>query len=176
MRSRFIAAAVLIPLALGACATGGQNRRSGTAHMRIEDSVASNIPLDWYTLEDAMRLAREQKKPIIVDFYFPEGCSRCEGLATKMYTDPEVADIIKNQFLLVRINLNENMTKEEIALGRKFDYDYNCLMIFLDYRGEVIQDLSGNRMCFPDYIDPAWMKKYLARALEANAEAVKGGG
>ncbi len=165
--------AVLLAFAFAVgCAVNHGSR--GTAHLRVEGSPASDIPLKWFPLAEAKRLALEQKKPMIVDFYVPEGCSRCNALAENVYADPAIARTIRDEFVLVRINLMANMTRDEIALGRKFDYNYDCLMVFLDYRGEVIEDLSGQRMCFPDYVEPEWFKRYLQRAAEANRAVAAG--
>ena len=163
---------LLVLAFVAGCATTQGSR--GTAHLRVEGSLASDIPLEWLPLAEAKRVAMEQKKPMLVDFYVPEGCSRCNGLAEKVYADPEIARMIRDEFVLVRINIMANMTRDEIALGRKYDYNYNCLMVFLDYRGEVIEDLSGKRMCFPDYIEPEWFKRYLQRAVEANRAVAAG--
>ncbi|GAB4249048.1 thioredoxin family protein [Deferrisoma sp.] len=162
-------------LLLGACATGGHMAHHGTAHQRVEGSLASDIAIPFYSLEEGKRLAAEQKRPIIVDFYAPEGCSRCDRFAKHIYNNPEIGRYITENFVLVRINLMGNMTRDEIALGRKYDYNYDCLLVFLDYRGEVIEDLSGKRMCFADFIEPEWFKQYLARAVEENRRRVAGG-
>ena len=160
---------LLVPLSLLACASGGHHAHHGTAHHRVSDSPASNIPMDWYSLAEGRKLAMEQRKPIMVDFYAPEGCVRCEKYAKYLWSNPELVEMVEKDFILVRINLFANMTSEEIAIGRKYDYNYDCMLIFLDCTGEIIEDVSGENMCFVDYIEPEWFRKHLDRAIEQNA-------
>ncbi len=75
----------------------------------------------------------------------------------------------------MRINLIGNMSRGEIAPGRKCDYVCDCPLIFLDCRAEVIEDLSGQRMFFADSIEPEWFKQYLLRAAEENRTRGAGG-
>lgn len=168
-RLTFFALLVILPLFLLACASG----HHGTAHHRVEDSPASDIPIDWYSLSEGRALALEQQKPLMVDFYAPEGCYRCEKYAKYLWSNPEITEMVKKDFILVRINLAANMTSEEIAIGRKYDYDYNCMLIFLDCNGEIIEDVSGTNMCFVDYVEPDWFRKHLDRALAQNALVVQ---
>lgn len=148
---------------LTACATGPHSGHLGTAHMR-RDTPASDIPLRWHALPEGKRVAAAEHKPLLVDFYAPEGCSRCDKMAAHVYGNPEIARYIEEGFVLVRIDLTANLTREEIALGRKYDYNYDCLLVFLDPGGNVIEDLSGRRMCFTDYIEPQAFIDYLSRA------------
>lgn len=155
-------------LFLSACAGHHQHHRMHGSSARVEGSLASDIPIPWHSLAAGKELAREEKKPMIVDFYAPEGCSRCDLMAKHVWGNPEIAQVVKDDFVLVRMDLLQNMTREEIELGRKYDYNYDCLLIFLDSHGEVIEDLSGNRMCFADFIQPEWFIGYLNRAKEVN--------
>jgi thioredoxin-related protein len=171
-RLAFFALFAILPLFLLACATGGHGNH-GTSHHRVEGSPASDIPIDWYSLSEGRAIALEQKMPMMVDFYAPEGCYRCEKYSKYLWSNPEIVEMVKQDFILVRINLMANMTSEEIAFGRKYDYDYNCMLIFLDCNGDIIEDVSGKNMCFVDYVEPDWFRKHLDRALEQNALVVQ---
>ncbi len=161
---------LLLPFIIGACATGGS-----TAHLRVKGASGSDIPLEWLPLAEGKRVALERQKPILVDFYVPEGCGRCDRMAKHLYNDPEIARYIEENFILVRINIEADMSRDEIELGRRYDYNYSCLLVFLNYRGDVIGDAAGQRMCFPDFVEPAWFKKYLSRAVEENGDALREG-
>ncbi len=159
-----------LTLALAGCA--GHHMGHGGSHGRVDGSMASDIPIPWHSLTAGKALALEQKRPIIVDFYAPEGCSRCDKMAQHVWSNPEIAEAVNRDFVLVRMDLTQNMTKEEIELGKKYDYGYDCLLIFLDAKGEVIEDVSGKRMCFADFVQPEWFIGYLNRAKEVSAARV----
>lgn len=164
----------LLALALLGCAGGhaghvGHGGPGGSGG----DAVAENVPFPVHPLAEGKALALEQKKPLIVDFYAPEGCSRCDRLATHVYSKPEIARRLRDEFVVVRIDLTRNLTSEEIELGRRYEYKYDCLLVFLDGKGEVIEDLSGKRMCFADFIAPEWFLGHLDRAQEVNAARMR---
>ncbi len=161
----------LLALTLLGCAGGHAGH--GVSHGTGGETVATNVPFPVYRLAEGKSLAAEQKKPMIVDFYAPEGCSRCDRLAKYVYSKPEIARHLRDEFVVVRIDLTQNLTKEEIELGRRYEYDYDCLLVFCDSKGDVIEDLSGKRMCFADFIEPEWFIGYLDRAKEVNAARMK---
>ncbi len=115
----------------------------------------------WYKLKEGIALARKFHRPCVIDFYFPGGCSRCSRLEQRVYNDPRIIKKINSEFIPIRINLAEPLTSEERALGERFKYKHECLLVFMDEEGRVIEDLSGNKLCFTDYIEPEWFLKYL---------------
>ena len=120
--------------------------------------------VNWYSLAEGKELAWVQEKPMLVDFYVPEGCDRCESMVQEVYGNEEIAGLINERFVPVRINLAGNMSREEAELGRKYDYQYECLLLFLDHAGEVIEKAGGGRMCFAEFVKPEWFKEYLNHA------------
>jgi len=117
--------------------------------------------LKWLSLKEGFAKAKLEKKPCIVDFYFGKGCPRCEKLQKYVYDDPTIAKKIMDDFVPIRIDLTKPLTKEEDALGKKFDYKMDCLLLFLDYNGEVISDSKGKRLCFIDNVEPDFFVSYL---------------
>jgi len=117
--------------------------------------------IQWYSMKDGMEKAKNEKKPCIVDFFYGAGCSRCEKLQKFVYNDPVIAKKIMADFIPIKIDLTKPLSKEEDALGKKFDYKNDCLLIFLDHNGEVISDAKGKRLCFVDSVDPEWFVSYL---------------
>lgn len=117
--------------------------------------------LQWFSLKEGFAKAKLEKKPCIVDFFFGPGCPRCERMQKYVYNDPVIAKKIMDDFVPIRIDLNKPLTEEEDALGKKFDYKMDCLLLFLDYNGEVITDTLGKRLCFADSVDPEWFVSYL---------------
>ena len=117
--------------------------------------------MQWLSLKEGFAKAKIEKKPSIVDFFFGKGCPRCEKLQKYVYDDPIISKKIMDDFVPIRIDLTKPLTKEEDALGKKFDYKMDCLLLFLDHNGEVISDSKGKRLCFVDNVDPEWFVSYL---------------
>ncbi|MBI5075889.1 MAG: thioredoxin family protein [Nitrospirae bacterium] len=115
----------------------------------------------WSSLKDGMVKAKAEKKPIIVDFFFGKGCPRCEKLEKFIYSEPKIAKKINDDFVPIFIDLTKPLTKEEEALGNKYDYKNDCLMLFLDYDMNLLKDPTGNKMCFVDHVEPDIFNGYL---------------
>jgi hypothetical protein len=61
----------------------------------------------------------------------------------------------------VWIDLNRPLTLDEQSLGDKFDFKNDCLTLFLDYKGRIIENPDGKKMCFVDEIEPKVFLEYL---------------
>jgi thioredoxin-related protein len=123
-------------------------------------SFAAN-GVQWLSLKDGLIKAKIEKRPLIVDFFYGKGCPRCESLQKNVYNDPLISKKIMNYFVPVKIDLTRPLTAEEDALGKKFDYKNECLLLFLDHNGELISDTKGKKLCFVDNVDPEWFNSYL---------------
>jgi thiol-disulfide isomerase/thioredoxin len=117
--------------------------------------------IQWYSLKDGMEKAKKEKKPSIVDFWYGVECPRCKRMQENIYSDPIITKKIMADFIPIKIDLAKPLTEEEDALGKKFDYKMDCLLLFLDHNGEVISDPQGKRLCFIDSLDPEWFVSYL---------------
>lgn len=117
--------------------------------------------IQWYSLKDGMEKAKKEKKPSIVDFWFGVECPRCKRMQENIYSDPMITKKIMADFIPIKIDLSKTLTEEEDALGKKFDYKMDCLLLFLDHNGEVLSDPYGKRLCFVDSVDPEWFVSYL---------------
>lgn len=56
--------------------------------------------------EQALRLAKEQNKPVLIDFT-GWACVNCRRMEEKVWTDPDVADMMKNDFIVVSLYVDE---------------------------------------------------------------------
>jgi thiol-disulfide isomerase/thioredoxin len=117
--------------------------------------------LKWFSLKDGIEKAREEKKIMIVDFFYGKGCPRCEMLERDVYSNPEIAKKINDEFIPIFIDLSKPLSKEEEDLGNKFDYKKDCLLLFLDPDMNVLKDPSGRKMCFVEHVEPEVFMKYL---------------
>ncbi|HEY0356374.1 MAG TPA: cytochrome c biogenesis protein CcdA, partial [Flavisolibacter sp.] len=61
-------------------------------------------PLHEY--ETALQVAREQNKPILIDFT-GWACVNCRRMEENVWTDPDVAELMKNKFVVVSLYVDE---------------------------------------------------------------------
>lgn len=117
--------------------------------------------INWYSLKEGKEIAKKEKKPIFVDFFYGKGCPRCEKMEEELYHNPEIASKIITEFIPVRIDLSRKLTEEEEALGNLYNFKHDCLLLFLDPDGNLLKTRSGIRLCFVDAIRPEDFLKYL---------------
>ena len=117
--------------------------------------------LQWYSLKAGLEKARAEKKPVIVDFFFGKGCSRCEFLEKEVYGNPGIAKKIMEDFVPIRVDLAGSLTPDEAKLGEQYDYKKDCLLLFLDADKNLIKDHNGKKLCFVDKIDSEEFIRYL---------------
>lgn len=115
----------------------------------------------WSSLKEGMEKAKVGKKPMIVDFYFGKGCPRCETLQKNVYGNAEISKKIMDDFIPVRVDLSRKLTPEEKTFGDKFEFKDDCLLLFLDYNGNIINGPGGQRLCFIDNVEPALFIEFL---------------
>jgi thioredoxin-related protein len=130
----------------------------------LSSSVFAGDLVNWYALQDGMTKAKAEKKPVVLDFFYGKGCPRCEFLEREVYSNPEIAKKIMDDFVPIRIDLNKKLSPEEQSLGEKYNFKNDCLLIFLDARGDMVKGTGGKKLCFIDKVDPEEFVKYLDMA------------
>lgn len=115
----------------------------------------------WYTLEKGTEKAKIEKKPMIVDFFFGEGCPRCEALEKGVYGNASIAAKINADFIPIRIDMKKELSDAEKRLGERFDYKKDCMLLFLDPEGNIVRDPLGKRLCFTENVEPKSFIRYL---------------
>ncbi len=63
--------------------------------------------LVWNSITDGLKLASEQKKPLLVDFY-TDWCSWCKVMDEKTYAHHEVVKTLQSSFVLAKFNPEKN--------------------------------------------------------------------
>jgi len=120
--------------------------------------------IQWRTLEAGKAEAASRKMPILVDFYFGEGCPRCMAFDRKIYSSPAIATRINKNFIPVRVKLTGELTTAEKDLSEKLATGGECMLAFLDPAGNIIIDPDRQMICtmqmvtqeqFLDYLDEA---------------------
>ena len=117
--------------------------------------------IKWVSLSNGIEKAKAEKKAMIVDFFFGPECPRCAKLQKEVYDNPAIAKKIMDDFVPIRVDLTKKLTKDEKALGDKYEYKNDCLLLFLDYDSNLIRDQTGKKLCFIDKVDPDDFIKYL---------------
>jgi thioredoxin-related protein len=158
-KSNFLAA-LLVALILTGFAASVLGQMPEQMHHKKGGTVYAP-DVNWKSLKDGRKLAKKEKKPMLVDFAVPEDCDRCEFFENNVYNKKEITDKINSEFIPVWIDLNGPLTMDEQALGDKFDFKNDCLTLFLDYKGVIIEDPEGKEMCFVDEIEPEVFIEYL---------------
>ncbi len=115
----------------------------------------------WYKLYEGRKKARAERKPMVVDFSMPYNCHRCMAMEKNIYSNTLIIDKLNRDFVPVKIDLSEELDFQERGLGEEYDYKHDCLLLFLDYRGKVVKDASGQRLCFTEAVTPEQFLEYL---------------
>jgi cytochrome c biogenesis protein CcdA/thioredoxin-related protein len=68
--------------------------------------------------EKALRLAKQQNKPILIDFT-GWACVNCRRMEEKIWVDPKVLDLMKNQFIVVSLYVDE---RRKLPSGEQIEY------------------------------------------------------
>jgi thioredoxin-related protein len=155
-------------LLLSACSLAVDTGKHGAVHHGTEMAETGNTPdskyawkVHWKSLDDGMKIASSEGKPMLVDFGVHEGCERCEFMQKNVYSSDKIVDKINRDFVPIFIDLGEDLTPDERALGERHDYHDECLLLFLDHQKEPFFNEAGGKMCFVEQIEPDVFIRYL---------------
>lgn len=94
--------------------------------------------MKWYkNYDEGQKAAREQNKPMLV-YFWTVWCKFCQTLHEEVYPDPEISRILKEDFVLVAVDLDENKVD-----ARRFGVQYPPYLIFLTPEGKQIATIPG---------------------------------
>jgi thiol:disulfide interchange protein DsbD len=60
----------------------------------------------YFDYKQALSCARKQNKPLLLDFV-GHACSNCKEMETTVFTDPEVIRLLKNNFVIVKLYVDD---------------------------------------------------------------------
>ncbi|UCH13323.1 MAG: thioredoxin family protein [Bacteroidales bacterium] len=60
----------------------------------------------YYVYEEALSCAKQQNKPVLVDFV-GHSCTNCKKMYNKVWSDTEVLEILKNDFVIVALYVDD---------------------------------------------------------------------
>jgi thiol:disulfide interchange protein DsbD len=95
--------------------------------------------IKWYfSLEEALGLAKKENKPIMVDFY-SDHCGWCHKLDRTTYTNSKVIELSK-KFISLKIDCDRNR-----LIPAKYQIRGLPTILFIDSKGSVIHSIVGYR-------------------------------
>jgi hypothetical protein len=89
-----------------------------------------------------------------------------------VYSQPMIAEKLNNDFIPVRVDLEGRLPPGAKAIGKRYDFKFDCLLVVCDADGNAVKDTSSGRMCFTAAVKPEWFISYLnnAAGLENSGE------
>lgn len=122
------------------------------------------LKIKWLSFEEGKKRALAENKLMVVDFWVSQDCPRCDMMAWKVWSNIKVIDLMEEYFIPVRVDLEIAMPPEAKALGEKYDYNFECLLLVCNSDGKAVEDNVTGRMCFSELITADWFITYLKQA------------
>lgn len=170
MRSDFLRATALPALLLiaalcfGGCAGKHDNHHAGMHGGHGTSTPQKPSRITWHDFDEGKERAIAENKLMVVDFWVGEGCHRCDVMAMKIWRDPKVVELMEEHFIAVRVDIERALPEGARALGKKYDYNYECLLVLCTPDGNAVEDSTTGRMCFSELITAEWFVSYLKQA------------
>lgn len=135
-----------------------QNQRTNTAVIIIailltgvlfgSPAIAQENSNRWEPFEEAIQLAEEKQKPILVDVWAP-WCGWCKKMQQDVY--PNLSENLSNQFVWTRLNRDDhdsnvhfkNQRFTPLRLAQELNIQSVPALVFLSPEGEYLFHTSG---------------------------------
>jgi len=108
---------------------------SNTTNLADEGINFQNI-----SFEEALKLAKEQRKIIFIDAY-TEWCGPCKKMAATTFKDPVVGKYFNDRFINLKIEMEKSADGPEIA--RKYRVRAYPTLLFIDEEGKLVHSILG---------------------------------
>lgn len=92
------------------------------------------------SFEEALKLAKEQKKIIFIDAY-TDWCGPCKKMAATTFKDPVVGKYFNDHFINLKIEMEKNADGPQIA--RKYSVKAYPTLLFIDAEGKLVHSILG---------------------------------
>ncbi len=165
---------------------GGHRVQSATpAEAEQTNDFGLHMPLGlhgYFTLEEGLAAAKEQKKPVFVDVT-GHGCVNCREMEARVWGDPKVHELLRNHFVIVALYTDDKtkLDKEDWVtdaesgkvykdLGRANSYTARTLWnvnaqpnyVLLSPDGEMLVPVRGYDLSVEGFVDflQSGMDKY----------------
>ena len=167
---------------------GGGHRipaAAAAAETKESNGFGLHMPLGlhgYFTLEEGLAAAKEQKKPVFVDVT-GHGCVNCREMEARVWGDPKVHELLRNHFVIVALYTDDKtkLEKEDWVtdaesgkvykdLGRANSYTARTLWnvnaqpnyVLLSPDGEMLVPVRGYDLSVEGFVDflKSGMDKY----------------
>lgn len=136
----------------------GASQTSPTIASSVSAAPSAEGHEDWLTDEaDALRRAKQEGKPVIIDFR-ADWCAACKELEKKTFPHPAVAPLLSS-FIKVKIDATEE-TEENAALRQKYGALALPTVVFIRPDGSVAKDFVLRKFEEPEKF-AARVRKFL---------------
>ena len=95
------------------------------------------------TIDDGLRVADREGKPILV-LYTAVWCPPCQRLKKEVFKDPEVADYLEREYVLVKVDLS-NQGSPNTQVAAEYGVESIPTMMVYNARGRYLDTYAGPR-------------------------------
>ena len=127
------------------------SRSSEQENATDESAAGAKAVVVWHDFNEGLKLAREKKKPVVMDFY-ADWCGWCRKMEAEVFKDPSVAAKLANDYICIRLHTDRNYTetiryKNHVLTKHEFIAMLGVqglpTVVFLDREGELITKIPG---------------------------------
>jgi thiol:disulfide interchange protein len=104
-----------------------------------KSNTESGIQFTSISFEEALKLAKKEKKNIFLDAY-ASWCGPCKMLKKNIFTQKEVGDFYNSNFINMAIDMEQG---EGPKLAQKYKVQAYPTLLFINHKGEVVGSALG---------------------------------
>ena len=155
----------------------GTVSQAGKASHDVESTGRFDLHLPlglegYFTIEEGLAAAKETGKPVFVDIT-GHGCVNCREMEARVWSDPQVLDILRNEYIIVALYTDDKtrLEKEEWIetgngdvlkdLGRvnsyiartRFGVNAQPNYVLLSPDGELLAPVRGYDLSIPGFVE-----------------------
>jgi len=106
--------------------------------------------MTWYSYTDGFKLARSQKKPVVM-FFYADWCRYCKLMDSTTYSDVSIVKKLKDSFVSIRVDTtSENgiirMDNRDVPVSdmlMRFGVTGMPTTLFFDRNGDLVTGIPG---------------------------------
>lgn len=132
----------------------GSNNETNTNEICGSASYSSDLHLPlglngYYDLEEGLCCAKEQGKPVFIDFT-GHACTNCREIENLIWADPEILDFLKQEFVIISLFTDDRTIKLKEPYTAVFDGETE--MKYVGDKAYDIQKTWFNKVAQPYYV------------------------